>query len=77
MVKIGKRQIYVPSYGLLEKEEIDYILEAEQEIEGNRIRTLTENRAFMEELVNAALQAPPGKRAQLIKEMLEHKKREI
>ena len=33
----GRRAIFVPSFGVLEKEEVDYIVEASQEKEDERI----------------------------------------
>ncbi len=65
----GKRAgILVPSFGALEKEEIDYIVEAEQEKEDTRVRH-SEQKEKLERASRIAMNAKKGKRIEVLKEL--------
>ncbi len=62
----GRRAIFVPSFGVLEKEEVDYLVEASQEKEDERIKkgTKSQQKEELEQVATAMLRAPEGKRAE-------------
>jgi len=64
----GRNDILIPSFGLLEKEEIDYIAEANIEKDKNRVRK-TPMKENMEKVVSALNQAPKGQRGKLLDEI--------
>ena len=68
----GRRSIFVPSFGALEKEEVDYIVEASQEQEDERIRKgrKSEKKEQLEQVVEAVRRAPKGERAKTAKEIM-------
>jgi len=71
----GRRAIFVPSWGALDKDEVDYVVEAAQEQEDDRIRkgTTSLQKEALEVVTNEIRNAPPGQRAktgnEIIKEM--------
>jgi len=67
-----RRAIFIPSWGLLEEKEIDYILEAEQEKEADRMkrRNISLTRLQMNEIVEKALTLPAGTRQKYIRGVL-------
>ena len=67
----GRRSIFVPSFGVLEKEEVDYIVEAAKEQEDDRIRKnrKSEQKETLEKVTDALRKAKPGQRAKLLKEI--------
>jgi len=69
-IKTGKGQpdILIPSYGLLEKEEIDYIAEANIEKDKDRVRR-TPMKENLEKVTKALLNAPQGERRKLLNEI--------
>jgi hypothetical protein len=68
----GRRSIYVPSFGALEKEEVDYMVEAAQEQEDERVRkgSKSEIKENLEVVADAARRAPRGQRAKTAKEII-------
>ncbi len=68
----GRRGIFVPSWGALEKEEIDYIVTAEQEKEDERIKKREQSitKQKLEYVTATVLQAPEGKRAEAAQESI-------
>ncbi len=68
----GRRAIFVPSFGVLEKEEVDYLIEASQEKEDERLKKTphTETMEQIEKVAQIALQAKSLDRAKAIKELL-------
>ena len=62
----GRRAIFVPSFGVLEKEEVDYLVEAAQEQEDDRIKNgvKSQQKEELGQIATAMRQAPEGKRAQ-------------
>lgn len=68
----GRRAIFVPSFGTMEREEIDDIVLAAQEQEDDRIKKgeRTQLKQNLENLTQAALSAPKGQRAKTIREIL-------
>lgn len=69
----GRRAIFVPSFGTMETDEIDYIVEASKEKEDERIKRneKSQTRETIEGLVDAASRVPKGQKAKVIKEILE------
>jgi len=67
----GRRSIFVPSWGSMEKEEIDYVVEVAQEQEDERIQSKKKSqlKVNIENLTQAAMQAPPGERAKTVREL--------
>ena len=69
----GRRSIFVPSFGAMEQDEIDYVVEVAQEQEDERIKenhkSLTKER--LEAVASAAMNAPRGERAKAAKEVIE------
>ena len=68
----GRRAIFVPSYGTMEKEEVEYIVGTAQEQEDERIKRgyKSEQKERLEQVVGAVRQAPQGKRAKLAREII-------
>ena len=68
----GRRAIFVPSFGALEKEEVDYTVEAAQEQEDERIRKggISESKAKLEAVANIMRQAPERERAKAGREAM-------
>lgn len=68
----GRRAIFVPSFGTMERQEIDDIVLAAQEQEDERLKRgeKTQLKENLENLTQAALSAPKGQRAKVIKEIL-------
>ena len=64
----GQPDILIPSYGLLEKEEIDYIAEANIEKEKNRVRQ-SPTKEKMEKVVKTLLTTPKGERRKKLYEI--------
>jgi len=67
-IKGEHNDILIPSFGLLEKEEIDYIAEANIEKDKNRKRK-TPMKENMQKVVGALHQAPKGQRGKLLDEL--------
>ena len=67
--KDGRAGILIPSYGLLEKEEIDYIAEANIEKEEKRKRD-NPQKENLNNLINYARTVKPGKRDEAIRQVL-------
>lgn len=63
----GRRAILVPSFGALEKEEVDYTVEAAQEKEDERIRKEKprQQKEELGQIVTAMMRTKPGKRAEM------------
>ena len=53
--------ILIPSFGALEKEEVDYLAEASIEKENNRVRK-SEQKETLEKVTRTLLATPPGQR---------------
>ena len=68
----GRRAIFVPSFGVLEKEEVDYLVEGAQEQEDDRIKRKqkSEQKEALENVAMAMRQAPQGKRGKTGKEII-------
>jgi len=68
----GRRSIFVPSFGALEKEEIDYVVEVAQEQEDERIKRgyKSEQQERLEAVVDATRQAKQGERAKAARKIL-------
>lgn len=73
----GRRNIFVPSWGALEEEEVDYLVEVAQEQEDERLKKGEERTAPVKEtlgnLVDLAMKTEPGHRSKAIKEALGRK----
>ena len=69
----GERDLVVLSDGLLEKQEIDYIVEANKEKEENRLKNKkpSETNQTIGALIHEAQKAPRGKRGETIDRILE------
>ena len=69
----GRRAIFVPSFGTMEKEEVDYIVEASQDKEDERIKKneKSNTRERLEQVVEVARRAPRGKRAIAAQEIID------
>ena len=69
----GRRAIFVPSFGTMEKEEIDYVVEGAKEEENERIKRgkISIQKAMLEEVTQAVRKAPRGQRAKTAKRILE------
>ena len=67
----GRRSIFVPSWGSMEKEEIDEVVEVAQEQEDERVQSKKKSqlKVNIENLTQAAMQAPPGERAKTVREL--------
>ncbi len=68
----GRRSIFVPSFGVLEKEEVDYLVEGAQEQEDERIKkgTKSKQKEELEQVAIAMKQAPEGKRAKMGRDII-------
>ena len=69
----GRRDIFVPSFGTMEKEEIDYVVEVAQEQEDERLKRpeKTPQKENLEYVANEMLKAPKGKRAKTAREIID------
>lgn len=65
----GRSSILIPSYGLLEKEEVDYLAEGMIEKENTRVRH-SQNKENVQMLSTIARQTKKGQRAKAIDEVL-------
>jgi putative FmdB family regulatory protein len=65
----GMNGILIPSYGLLEKEEVDYIAEYSIDKEKNRVRK-SEQKDKLEKLTRYAMSMPKGRRGEAINKAL-------
>jgi hypothetical protein len=65
----GMPGILVPSFGLLEKEEVDYLTEGMIEKHKNEVR-VSETKTNLERLTKLARNTPRGKRAKIIKQAI-------
>jgi len=70
----GRRAIFVPSYGTMEKEEVDYIVEVAQGQEDERIKRKEKSstKERLEQVVEATRQAPRGQRAETAREIIKN-----
>ena len=68
----GRRAIFVPSFGTMEKEEVDYVVEVAQEQEDERLkrREVSPQKQRLEAITKEALNTRQGQRARKIKQML-------
>ena len=68
----GRRAIFVPSFGVMEKEEINDVVLAAQEKEDGRLkrREISPQKERLENITRGALEAKPGQRRKRIKEIL-------
>ena len=68
----GRRAIFVPSFGSMEKEEVEYVAEVAQGQEDERIerKEVSHQRAMLEEVTQATRQAPSGERAKVAGEII-------
>ncbi len=65
----GKRSgILVPSFGALEKEEVDYLVEASLEKENTRVRK-SEQKDTLEKVTKVLLNTPKGQRGKKLTEI--------
>jgi len=73
----GRRAIFVPSWGAMEKEEVDYIVEVAQGQEDERIKRnkVSAQRLALETVTREVRKAPRGKRAKVGKEIIEQMRR--
>lgn len=73
----GRRAIFVPSWGALEKEEVDYVVEAAKEQEDERIRkgSTSLQKEALEVVANEVRKAPPGQRARTGQEIIKDMRR--
>ncbi len=73
----GRRAIFVPSFGALEKEEVDYLVEVSQEQEDERIKkgSKTKVKEEIEQVAQAMVQAPEGKRAKVGNDIIKGSRR--
>ena len=69
----GRRAIFVPSFGTMEKEEVEYVVEVAKEQEDERLKRggVSAQRAALERVTQAVRQAPSGKRAETAKRIIE------
>ena len=69
----GRRAIFVPSWGSMEKEEIDYVVEVAQEQEDERIKRgrVSLQKVALEMVTGEVRKAPPGQRAKVGKKIIE------
>ena len=75
----GGSDIFVPSFGAMEKEEVDYVVEGAIEKERARVkrRETTRTRELLESYVGLAHRTKPGKRGEAIREAMKQKERHI
>ena len=68
----GRRDIFVPSWGSMEKEEIDYVVEEARGQEDERIKGKSKSPAKerLEKVVEATRQAPRGERAKTAQNLI-------
>lgn len=69
----GRRSIFVPSYGTMDKEEVDYVVEAAQEQEDERLKRgdSSPTKKKLGYVAEAAIRAPRGQRAKTAQEAIE------
>lgn len=69
----GRRDIFVPSFGSMEKEEIDYVVEEARGQEDERIKEKAKSPAKerLEKVVEATRQAPRGERAETARKLID------
>jgi len=69
----GRRSIFVPSFGTMEKEEVEYVVEVAQEQEDERLKRNEKSptKQRLENITDAALQAKPGQRRETIQKILD------
>jgi len=68
----GRRDIFVPSFGSMEKEEVDYVAEVAREQEDERIKRkgISAQKLALETITGAMRQTPRGKRAEIGKKII-------
>ena len=66
----GGSDILIPSWGAMEKEEVDYVAEVALDNEKHRKRRDTETKRKLQEALDLAYQTKQGERAKTIKEFL-------
>jgi len=68
----GRRPIFVPSFGSMEREEIDYVVEVAQGQEDERLQKNEKSiqKESLENVVEAARRAPSGERAKTARELI-------
>ena len=68
----GRRAIFVPSYGTMEKEEVDYVVEVAKEQEDERIKRkeVSQQKAMLEDVTLAVRQAPNKQRAKTAQKII-------
>lgn len=68
----GRRAIFVPSFGTMEKEEVDYVVEVAQEQEDERLKRpwISPTKQRLEAITQIARNAPRGERKKAINEVL-------
>ena len=73
----GRRAIFVPSFGVLEKEEVDYLVEVAQGQEDDRLKNkpISQQKGELEQVAQAMLDTPVGKRAKTGREIIEGNRR--
>lgn len=70
----GGLDVFIPSMGAMEQDEVDYIAEGAIEKERERVKKVkkfgarSENQARLQEYMNLALKTPRGKRAKVLSE---------
>ena len=67
----GGLDVFIPSDGALEQEEVDYVAAAAIEKEQSRVKKKgiqRENQAMVQAYANLALSTPPGKRRKVLQE---------
>mgnify|MGYP001558337451 CR=1 FL=1 len=69
----GRRGVFVPSFGAMEKEEIEEVVLAAQEKEDGRIKKRQKSAAQekLEQVLEQTLKAEPGERAKTAREIIE------
>ncbi len=72
----GRRAIFVPSFGSMEKEEIDYVVQEAQHQEDERVKkkSTSQTKVELESVAKSMKEAPRGERAKTGHEILGGKK---
>ena len=75
----GGLDIFIPSYGALEQEEVNYIAEGAIEKEKSRVRKKNKtpqrrNQSIVKDYVNLANRTPKGKKAKVLREAMKASK---
>jgi putative FmdB family regulatory protein len=78
----GGLDIFIPSYGMLEQEEVDYIAEGAVEKEKARVRKKKKiaqraNQAMVQSFVDLANKTPRGQKAKAIREAMKDTARQV